>query len=238
MKRYVTATVSAVSLVLFSGVGAQADPITTAPVTWTYTFTPQMPQHTVYAAQGTSGGVFFTAPQANAAGTATSEVPNNGTASNATQVIVTNLSTFAPTSVLSANQDTLTNSPYSIQMKLFTSAGGNTTAQTITFHGTLSGYFSQDGALITNTWSDPTQSVTMGGYTFTVALDSYSGPGDPTDPQSGSINALVTVSGGNITPVNSNTPEPSTMLLSGLGLTFLGGAAWRKRRRARAAAGV
>jgi hypothetical protein len=26
------------------------------------------------------------------------------------------------------------------------------------------------------------------------------------------------------------TPEPSSMLLSGLGLTFLGGAAWRKRK--------
>jgi hypothetical protein len=44
----------------------------------------------------------------------------------------------------------------------------------------------------------------------------------------GSISAHVNVS--SVTP--ASVPEPSTMLLSGLGLSFLGGAAWRKRRQA------
>ena len=43
--------------------------------------------------------------------------------------------------------------------------------------------------------------------------------GDPTGPGGG---GGVTV---------ADVPEPSTMLLAGLGLSFLGGAAWRKRRQ-------
>ena len=61
---------------------------------------------------------------------------------------------------------------------------------------------------------------------FTVSLIAYTPPGPPDQSNAGSISAHVSVT----TTQTADLPEPSTMLLSGLGLTFLGGAAWRKRR--------
>ena len=53
---------------------------------------------------------------------------------------------------------------------------------------------------------------------------------------SGTIEAIATVFGdgsptGGGGTISQQTPEPSTMLLSCLGLTLLGGATWRKRRQ-------
>jgi hypothetical protein len=55
----------------------------------------------------------------------------------------------------------------------------------------------------------------------------YTPPGPPGSDNSGSISATVTVR-----PVNiQKSPEPSTMVLSVVGLSFLGLSSWRKRRQ-------
>jgi hypothetical protein len=76
-----------------------------------------------------------------------------------------------------------------------------------------------------------------------VSIVSYSPPGPPTASNAGSIGAHVDVtagtsgggggdngggSGGGI----SETPEPTSLVLSCFGLSALGAASWRKRRRA------
>jgi hypothetical protein len=120
-------------------------------------------------------------------------------------------------------------------MTIGTAANGSGQSGTLTFNGTLGGFFSSENAGITNSWSNPLQSLTLGNYTFTVQLNSFTAPGVPGENAKGSFNAIVTVSNA-IGTGSVPSPEPSTMLLSSLGLTFLGGAAWRKRRTARAQA--
>src|SRR5262249_59978543 len=95
-------------------------------------------------------------------------------------------------------------------------------------------------------WTGPTtQTVTLGNDTYTVTMSGSSPPGPPGSANPGSISAHVDVAagpngggggggGGGGPPVNP-APEPSTLALSGLGLSCLGIASWRKRRRNRVA---
>ena len=68
-----------------------------------------------------------------------------------------------------------------------------------------------------------------------VTLTNYTPPGPPNASNAGSISAHVTVTPGNGHTSGGGTPEPSTLVLSCLGLGFAGLASWRKRRRSLAA---
>jgi hypothetical protein len=223
MKRFLTAQVAAVALVLGIGAGAQAGPIPPSQVQWTYSFTPGAPQ--VFADGGPTGGVTFT-----------SESPN--TAMGNSDVVATDLKVFS--NAMASNPDTLTHSGgYSISMMLGTSVNGSPSSTTLTFTGKLGngpgGYaFTNSNSQVTNVFGpNATQTITLEGYNFTVSLDAYTPPGPPSQGNKGSIGATVSISPAGIGP--ASTPEPSTLLLSGLGFSFLGGAAWRKRRKARTA---
>jgi hypothetical protein len=107
------------------------------------------------------------------------------------------------------------------------------------FSGKLSNTFSAESANVKNVFDAGAGShfvFTLGSYDFTVDLNAYTPPGPPNQVQTGSISAHVEVTvhddGGTIT----ETPEPSSMVLGGLALTCLGGAAWRKRRQQQPAA--
>ena len=76
----------------------------------------------------------------------------------------------------------------------------------------------------------------LGDNNYTVTIRSYSPPGPPSASNYGSIAAHVDVT--TLTPGQFNTPEPSTMVLSCLGLSFFGAASWRKRRQAAAVEGA
>jgi hypothetical protein len=186
-------------------------------VAWSYDFTSGAPQ--VFADGTTSSGVSFTNEQTTPA-------------IGKTGVVATQLKVFS--TAPDNNKDFITgsNGNYTLVMNIGTSASGTLQTGSLTFTGTLAGSMSQNSAAVTNSFSGPTsQSLTLGNYIFTVTFDGYSHPGPPSASDQGSISASVTVTTPTINNVDS--PEPSTMLLSGLGLMGALGAAWRKRRRAR-----
>jgi hypothetical protein len=218
MKRFFTPHLAALALVLLAGAGARADSIPPDQIQWTYNFSPGAPA--VLADGNPSAGVTFTNEPTKAA-------------TGSSDVVASNLRVFS--SALATSPDTITGGNYSLTLTLATTDNTGTHTGSVSFTGTLSGAFSSENANVKNMFGpNGTQTLTLGSVTFTVSLVSYTPPGPPDQANAGSISAHVDVSGqgGGI----QGAPEPSTILLSSLGLTFLGGAAWRKRRRARARA--
>jgi hypothetical protein len=210
MKRSILLFTSAIALLVALGGSARADLIA-----WTYNW--DRDPVSIPADSGT-GGISLTNEVAKAA-------------TGNSDVVATNLRVFSTAPATAP--DTLVNGGgYTLSLTLTDSASG--AASTMTFTGKLSGTFSSANANIINTFTSPTtETVVLGGNTYNVTVGPYSPPGPPTASNAGSISAHVAVvpgdngGGGGIQDV----PEPSTMLLAGLGLSFLGGAAWRKRRQ-------
>jgi hypothetical protein len=110
---------------------------------------------------------------------------------------------------------------------------GTVQTDTLNFHGTIAGTVTASSSNLTNTFSDPTQSLTLDGHKYSVTINptlmTLPAPGSPTLPQ---ITALVSVT--NASPVPpSGAPEPSSVLLGSMGI-LLGGsvAVWRSRHLA------
>jgi hypothetical protein len=214
MKRSLVGIASAVGLLCLAGTPAWASPIPT-PVAWTYNFTPSSP---FVSSDSGSGSVSFT-----------NEPTKNAT--NSSDVVVTNLRDSSTASA--TNPDTLTTSgAWKVSLTLTDTASGQ--SDTMTFTGKLGGTFSATNSNITNTFTGQTSYTwtASNGNQYTVTLSGYTPPGPPTASNAGSISAHVTVvpgngGGGGI----SSTPEPSTLMLSCLGLGFAGLTSWRKRRR-------
>ncbi len=217
MKRYFYACAPVVALLL-AGTVARADPSTPDAVQWTYNFTPTLPGNP---------GVPITAITAdgnpNAGVTLTNDLTK--TAVGSSDVVATNLRVFI--SPGTPPQSFVTNGGYGLALVLtMTDSNGLHTA-TLNFSGSLGGTFSTDNANITNT-PFATQTAGLGDWNFTVSGNPFAPPGPPDQTQAGAIGFHVAISTLSITTVS--TPEPSTMLLSGLGMSFLGFASWRKRR--------
>jgi hypothetical protein len=125
--------------------------------------------------------------------------------------------------------------------------------KTLTFYGKLTGTFYHGYSSFTNTFlSGPNgtavSSVTgqavlsLGNKqneTITVKLDQFTSPNsNQVSTNTGSIGAHISANLGNGTgggPGPSGSPEPSTMVLSFLGLSGLGMASWRRWRARKAA---
>jgi len=228
MKRFLTASVAATALLLATGLGAQAGSVPPDSLAWTYNFSPTAPA--VFADGNPSAGVTFTNDKTK---------PASGTS----DVVVTNLSIFSTAAPTTPDKLT-TNGTYTIGLTLATNDGGTVYTAPLTFTGKLGGTLSGQSAGVTNTFGPhSTQSVNLGSYTFTVSLGAYTPPGPPSQASStggptglyGSISAHVSIASNDGPGPSADTPEPGTMLLSGFGLSLLGGAAWRKRRQARVA---
>jgi len=239
MKRLLTAYVAALALVLALSAGASATPMNPDLVQWAYNFSPAAPAVTADSNPG-AGVTFTNEPTGSAQGTS--------------DIVATNLRVFSatvpdPTALPPVGADLLTsNGAYKLTLTVSTVENGNTLTGSLTFDGKLSGSFSAVNANIKNKfgymgqngWVDNSfQVLTLGSTTFTVSLFNedglplYTPPGPPSATLKGSISAHVTLTTGDTGP--SQVPEPSTMLLSALGLSFLGGAAWRKRKPKQAA---
>jgi hypothetical protein len=191
-------------------------------VTWTYDWT-ESP--TVLAADhGGTGGVDLTR-----------ELPGHG--SGTQSITATQIRTFS--SAPDTAVDHLTNQQYNLSLHLTDDASGQTGS--LSFSGLLSGLISFDAAHLTNVFNAPTSQVlTLGGHKYTITLNSFVAPGNPNAIDPGSLGALVEVgsptppptgggSGGG--PPPSNAPEPSSLVLAGLGISSLGLGLLRKLRR-------
>jgi len=216
MKRSLTAPVAALALLLIFGAGARASLIPPNQIVWTYNFSPGAPA--VLADGNPSAGVTFT------------NEPTK-TAVGSSDIVATNLRIFSTATAVSPDTVTGNNGKYTLSLTLSANDGNGPHTQTLTFKGKLTGGLSAENANVANMFTDSgPKTAILGTYSFSVQLVAYTPPGPPDQANAGSISAHVTVS--NIGTGNL-APEPSTMLLSGFGLTFLGGAAWRKRRLAR-----
>jgi hypothetical protein len=216
-KRSLFAIAWAAGLLCLASTPAWAGP-SPAYVSWNYNFTPS--QSYVSADAPGTGSVSFT------------NEPSVQNVINSSDVVVTNLRVSSTAS--SGSPDTLnTNGAWSATMQLTDNNAGGAT-DTMTFSGKLGGTFAKNSANVTNTFTgQTTQSWTApNGDSFTVSMVGYTPPGPPTATNAGSIAAFVSVSPGVTT---SGTPEPSTLMLSVLGLGFAGLTSWRKRRRSLAA---
>ncbi len=216
MKRFLTAPLSALALLLVAGVSAQASPIPPDQLTWNYNFSPASPA--VYAHNNPSAGVTFT-----------NEPTKSATGSS--DVVVTNLRVFSAATAINPDKLMGSEGHYSIALTL-SATDTKLHTGTLTFNGNLTGSFSSQSANVANAFTgSTTQTLNLGIYQFTVTLIAYTPPGPPDQSNAGSISAHVTVT----EPGIKKVPEPTTLILSGLGVTFLGGAAWRRRRKARLA---
>jgi hypothetical protein len=154
-------------------------------------------------------------------------------ATGSSDVVATNIRVFS--SATAQNPDVLpAGSTYTLKLTLTDKASG--ASSTLSFGGTLSGTFSASNANVTNQFTgELSQTVTLGANQYTVSIGPYSPPGPPSASNAGSIAAHVDVQPASNEINNGSAPEPSTIVLGFLGLTTLGGAAWRKRRAAVAA---
>jgi hypothetical protein len=192
------------ALFLSTGLPAQA-----SLVQWSYDWN----RSPAVVLAGTGGVTLTNEPGASAAG------PSD--------VVATNLKVFS--SANPASPDHLSPTPYTLSLALTDTASH--ASSVLTFTGTLSGTFSSGSAHVMNAFTGTTtQSVVLGGNTYTVTMGSYSPPGPPSATNSGSISAHVDVMPGKGGGPNK-TPEPSTMVLACLGVSVIGLSSWKRMRR-------
>lgn len=149
----------------------------------------------------------------------------SGTVTGSSDIVATNIDGF---STAPRNDPAIFGgrSDFSLKLQLTDKDSGATTD--LTFGGKFTGPISSESADIDLTYTTPqTLTAILGGNEYTVTIGPYSPPGPPGSSNSGSIAAHVDVKEATI----AEAPEPSTMLLSCVGLSIVGVASWRKRRR-------
>lgn len=142
-----------------------------------------------------------------------------------------------------------TDAPYSL--RLFLRDDENGKSGYLVFTGLLNGTLWDHGAKITNKFTgQTTQSLTLGLDVFTVTVGPYVAPGGPGKGHEGEIVATITehfleplvppllgsahpLFGSARIVVPQDAPEPSTLLLAGIGSAFVGVMGWNKRRHGR-----
>jgi len=213
MSRRKTQWLVATFALLVGGAQARAD------ITWGYNWTPGT---LAINADGSTGGyVSFT-----------NEPPNS--ASDSSDIVTTNLRTVSSAKPSSPDK-LVANGAYTLTLVVTDTLSGQSANKV--FSGKLGGTFSNSNANVSNSFTGLTTQVAIlgnlatGFRTYTITIGPYTPPGPPGASNAGSISAHIAVvddGGGTINKV----PEPSTLALSFLGLSFAGGAAWRKRRAA------
>jgi hypothetical protein len=122
------------------------------------------------------------------------------------------------------NNATFGQVPYSLDVSLRDDTSGAT--GTLSFTGQFDGVLDKKSILLNNTFTGlTTQSLTLGANVYTVTVGPYNSPGAPGSTTPGSIEADVTVQPQGGPPAS---PEPSCLVLAGLGLSSLGLGLWRR----------
>jgi hypothetical protein len=178
------------------------------PTPWSFDWSQST--NSVTAGGAGTGGVFLTTP------------PANSKAAGSSDIIAENLSTFS--SATDADPDVFNGQGYILKLVLTDLASGQ--VGMFTFTGKLFGTLTATSATITNAFDAPlTASKAIGGNVYTVTIGPFSPPGSPNATNKGSIGAQVEVEP--VDPVQ-RTPEPSGLVLAGLGAAFV---SWRRLRR-------
>jgi hypothetical protein len=219
MKRSVLFSAS-FALLFFAGTALRADMVSPPPelAPWTYSVSRDptlLPGGIVASDAPGTGGVNFTAEQTKSA-------------SGNSDVVLSNLRVFSAATA-DKPETLITGGNWALTLTLTDSTSGQT--GNVTFAGKLSGKFSAEDSNVTTSFTSAiTQFLTLGNFLYTVTIGPYSPPGPPSASNAGSIAAHV-----DLTPAGidvQKVPEPSSVVLSCLGVSFLA-ASWRKRRPAR-----
>jgi len=175
---------------------------------------------------GATGGIFLLDPQ-----------PGHGQGSMALSGTQLQVFSSAPAGTL----DHFTNRPYTETLTITDDASH--ASGTLTFTGLFNGTLSPSQANILNTFTGKTiQTLLLGTHLYTVNLDKYI---PPTPTSAGSFGADVTVTpnttggggGGNNGGGSGggggdhHAPEPSSLILTGIGLATFGVAYWKRTIR-------
>ena len=217
MKRSVSLFTAACAVVLLAGTSARADDLA-----WTFNWTPSnIPSNLRLIAPTSSTKLSYLQ--------LTNEPLNKpvGQAAGESDLTMTGIKVFsdAPRS----NPDSLASSaPVTFSLRLTDATTGqfHDFAYMVQFGGLISKFSAKVTALVTP--SAPYTDVPIGAGLYTISSPSYTPPGPPDSDNPSAISVSVSVR-----PVAiQKAPEPSTMLLSCVGLSFLGLARWRKRRQA------
>jgi hypothetical protein len=153
-------------------------------------------------------------------------------ADGTSDIVVTNIRAFS--SAVRGTPDVINHAAVTFTLLLKDELSNQTA--TMKFSGIFNGTISATSANVQFTATAPlTETVKLGGHTYTVNLGNYAPPGPPAASNAGSLSAHVGVDEIIHTTGGGNAPEPSTLLLSSLGLCGMGLAAWRKRRALRLA---
>jgi hypothetical protein len=167
-----------------------------------------------------NGGPTFTSGQTNV-----SFALNRDSAPGGATIGVGNLSTNSS----STGSDSF-NTPYTLTLEITDKTTQDT--GTLTFHGLISGTVGPTTSSLKNTFSDPNQSLTLDGHVYSFRLDPSTTIPSP-DQAPAAVHAQVSLH----IPVDpvpfppvKRAPEPSCLLLAGLGLSLCGAAGLRRRR--------
>jgi hypothetical protein len=147
----------------------------------------------------------------------------DGTGAGKQTVNVATIDTFGS---IGAPPETLSKGDYQFDLSLTDKTSGD--KGTLSFHGTLSGSFSSAMSSVANVFTDPNQSIVLGGNLYSVTMGPYTAPSPIGQPATGLFQATIDAEPApTVPPPHIGTPEPATLLLAGLGLP----AVWLVRRR-------
>jgi hypothetical protein len=212
-------------LLLLAGLASLtlAAPVRAEQIPWSFTSTLMAGTDPASAVTGASTNLTLFSDSGN--GSVQLNGDSNSNPNGTTNLVPMSLQVLTGPSTTPAAQFN-TNGAYTLFLTITDGSTGAT--GTLAFSGKLGGSFFDSSMNLTNTFADPTtQSLTLGNhvYTVTVSNDPANGGYAPGSPQGtqffGSVGAHVAA---------SDLPEPSTLLLGGLGLiggTLIG---WRRRR--------
>jgi hypothetical protein len=212
MRRTKTGLIAAASAMLLCwGATARADK-----VDWSYNWTPS--STTIMSDSGSSQLVLSNEPVGKA-----SNIPGTPT-----DIVATNVKTISGADP--GTPDTFTAAKATLTLTITDDASKAT--GTLNFNGQFDGYISSTRTHISSNFASlAPQTVQLGNNIYTVSIDAFTPPASQSANLLGSIGATVLVggapSGG---PPVTEAPEPASLVLAGLGLTFGAGYWWKRRR--------
>jgi len=226
MKHFsVTWLTGALAAVLLSGSAVRADNLP-----WNYNWTPSTTSIT--ASESGVGGTTTKLKLTNEPTNADLDPLSSVGVTGNSDIVATQLSVTsdAPTGF---PDEFLTGADVSLKLKITDETSG--LSHSFTFTGT----FNTQDPLDPSTAADEqanvkfthtglaTQSIILGAAEYTVKFVAYTPPGPPGSANQGSIAYNVKVRSLDI----QKAPEPATLMLAGIGASFMGLGAWRKKRR-------